>query len=555
MRSPTARRRIPILVALLAAVGALLVAAPALARPRPATQIVRLRPGTTLVEGRALVRAAGGHVTGTLPIINSVAARMSAGSVSAIARDPHVVAVTANSGVAPQAVTPGAVDAAADPALTAPADAGPTVPVDPASTVPADATPSPSGGTPQAAVDTSRLASAYPASVFAPAAWGTTTGRGVGVAVIDTGIDGDLRDFAGADGTSRVVASVVTNAAATTAADTYGHGTHVAGIIAGDGTRRDAADPAAGRYIGIAPEANLVSIKAGDDDGNATILDVINGLQFVVDHKDDYGIRVVNLSLESTTAESYQTDPLDAAVEAAWFHGIVVVAAAGNRGTAPDAADHAPGNDPFVITVGAVDDQGTQTPDDDAYATWSSVGRTQDGVDKPDVGAPGAHIVSTLAPGSDFTRLCPDCIVDGEYIRAGGTSMAAPVVSGVAALMLQRHPDWTPDQVKGTILATRRQLPGGVEEVDAQAATTQAAPTTANTTGRAPNDLIDPTTGGIDYARSSWSRSSWSTAPDALAAGWARSSWSCACAPASSAAADATRSSWSRSSWSTRWSY
>jgi serine protease AprX len=563
MRSPTVRPRIPVLVALLAAVGALLVAAPALARPQAATQIVRLRPGTTLVEGRALVRAAGGHVTGTLPIINSVAARMSAGSVSAIARDPHVVAVTANSGVAPQAVPPGAVDAAADPALTAPADADPTVPVDPASTVPADpastapadATPSPSGGTPQAAVDTSRLASAYPASVFAPAAWGATTGRGVGVAVIDTGIDGDLPDFAGADGTSRVVASVVTNAGATTAADTYGHGTHVAGIIAGDGTRRDAADPAAGRYIGIAPEANLVSIKAGDDDGNATILDVINGLQFVVDHKDDYGIRVVNLSLESTTAESYQTDPLDAAVEAAWFHGIVVVAAAGNRGTAPDAADHAPGNDPFVITVGAVDDQGTQTPDDDAYATWSSVGRTQDGVDKPDVGAPGAHIVSTLAPGSDFTRLCPDCIVDGEYIRAGGTSMAAPVVSGVAALMLQRHPDWTPDQVKGTILATRRQLPGGVEEVDAQAATAQAAPTTANTTGRATNDLIDPTTGGIDYARSSWSRSSWSTAPDALAAGWARSSWSCACAPASSAAADATRSSWSRSSWSTRWSY
>src|SRR3954452_16953219 len=116
--------------------------------------------------------------------------------------------------------------------------------------------------------------------------------------------------------------------------------------------RADAADPAACRYVGIAPEANLISIKAGDDDGNATILDVITGLQFVVDHKDDYGIRVVNLSLESTTAGSYQTDPL----EAAWFHGIVAGAAAGNRGTAPDAADHAPGNDPFVITVGAVDD-------------------------------------------------------------------------------------------------------------------------------------------------------------------------------------------------------
>jgi serine protease AprX len=555
MRSPTARPRIPILVALLAAVGALLVAAPALARPRSATQIVRLRPGTTLVEGRALVRAAGGHVTGTLPIINSVAARMSAGSVSAIARDPHVVAVTANSGVAPQAVTPGAVDAAADPALTAPADAGPTVPVDPASTVPADATPSPSGGTPQAAVDTSRLASAYPASVFAPAAWGTTTGRGVGVAVIDTGIDGDLRDFAGADGTSRVVASVVTSAGATTAADTYGHGTHVAGIIAGDGTRRDAADPAAGRYIGIAPEANLVSIKAGDDDGNATILDVINGLQFVVDHKDDYGIRVVNLSLESTTAESYQTDPLDAAVEAAWFHGIVVVAAAGNRGTAPDAADHAPGNDPFAISVGAVDDQGTETPDDDAYAAWSSVGKTQDGVDKPELGAPGARIVSTLAPGSDFTRLCPDCIVDGEYIRAGGTSMAAPVVSGVAALLFERHPDWTPENVKATLVSTGRDVPGGIDEVNAAAALGAASPSAGTDAGVVRNDLVDAATGDIDSTRSSWGRSSWGAAPGSLVAGWARSSWGCNCAAAAGATTESTRSSWGSASWLVNWDY
>jgi serine protease AprX len=529
MYTPTARLRVLILAALLAALGAALVAAPALARPQQATHIVQLRPATTLAEGRALVRASGGRVTGTLPIINSVAVRMSAGSVSALAREPHVAAVTANSGVAPQAV-PAAVP---DPNTTA-------ATVDPA----------------PAAPDTSRLDSAYPASVFAPAAWNTTTGRGVGVAVIDTGIAGDLPDFAGADGTSRVVASVVTNPAATTVADTYGHGTHVAGIIAGDGTRRDTADPAAGRYIGIAPDANLISIKAGDDDGHATVLDVINGLQFVVDHKDDYGIRVVNLSVESTTAESYRTDPLDAAVEAAWFHGIVVVAAAGNHGTAPDAADYAPGNDPFVISVGAVDDQATDTPDDDAYATWSSVGETQDGVDKPEIGAPGAHIVSTLAPNSDFTRLCPDCIVDGQYIRAGGTSMAAPVVSGVAALMLQAHPDWTPDQVKSTILATRRQLPGGVEEVDAAAASAQTTPPSgASPPSRAPNDLIDPSTGDIDYARSSWSRSSWSTAPDPLTAGWARSSWSCTCLSTQSDTADPTRSSWSRSSWSTKWMY
>ena len=119
-------------------------------------------------------------------------------------------------------------------------------------------------------------------AVRAPRTWYTATGAGVGVAVIDTGIDGGLPDFSDASGHSRVVASVVTNPDATTAADTYGHGTHVAGIIAGDGTRRPAGDPAAGRYIGIAPQADLVAIKASDDAGRGTILDAIHGLQFAV---------------------------------------------------------------------------------------------------------------------------------------------------------------------------------------------------------------------------------------------------------------------------------
>src|SRR4051794_2505931 len=579
MRSPAALLRPLVLVALLVAVGPQLLAAPALALPRPATQIVRLRPGTTLAEGRALVRAAGGHVTGTLPIINAVAARMSAGSVSAIAREARVAAVTANNGVAPQAVTPPAVDAQAEPALTpdpvpaAPADAGPAAPADPVvpaapvdplpaapvdsgSTAPADVTASPSGGTPQAAVDSSRLASAYPVSVFAPSAWASTTGRGVGVAVIDTGIDGDLPDFAGADGASRVVASVVTNPGATTAADTYGHGTHVAGIIAGDGTRRDAADPAAGRYIGIAPEANLISIKAGDDSGNATVLDVITGLQFVVDHKDDYGIRVVNLSLESTTAQSYQTDPLDAAVEAAWFHGIVVVAAAGNRGTDADAVKYAPGNDPFVISVGALDDQASQADGDDSRATWSSRGTTQDGFVKPEIHAPGARIVSTLAPNSAFATLCPTCIVEGQMIRAGGTSMAAPVVAGAAALLLQKYPSLTPNQVKGVLIRSSRLVNGRFAGVDAYAALKAAAAgnTAPANIGLVPNAIVNPNTGAIDYTRSSWSRSSWSNATDGLTADFARSSWSrSSWSSYDSSGIETTRSSWSRSSWSTSW--
>jgi serine protease AprX len=283
------------------------------------------------------------------------------------------------------------------------------------------------------------------------------------------------------------------------------------------------------------------------------VLDVIYGLQFVVDHKTDLNIRVVNLSLESTVQQSYKTDPLDAAVESAWFNGIVVVAAAGNHGATAEAANYAPGNDPYAITVGAVDDLGTKNGGDDVPAEWSSVGRTQDGFAKPEIMAPGAHIVSTLAPGSAFTTLCPTCIVSGSYIRAGGTSMAAPVVSGVVALLLQRRPEMTPDQVKYTLVKSARLIAAGVPEVNAGAALNPTPGPTANA-GLTPNTLVDAATGSIDYSRSSWSRSSWSTAPDALAAGFARSSWSCDCATASDAV-DPSRSSWSRSSWSTKWAF
>ena len=153
---------------------------------------------------------------------------------------------------------------------------------------------------------------------------------------------------------------------------------------------------------------------------------MIDGLQFVVDHKDDYNIRVVNLSLRSTQAESYLTDPLDAAVEAAWNAGIVVVVAAGNEGTSPDAVNYAPANDPYVITVGGVDDMGTDNTSDDALASWSSRGTTQDGVKKPDILAPGAHMVSTIPAGSDYTAALPDlrgrrAVLPGRrYLDVGG---------------------------------------------------------------------------------------------------------------------------------------
>jgi serine protease AprX len=409
--------------------------------------------------------------------------------------------------------------------------------------------------------DPNRLVTSFVQSLRLDHVWRKATGEGIGVAVVDTGIAGDLPDFetSDKDSASRVIASAVTNPTASWAGDSFGHGTHVAGLIAGNSVWRDKRDDARGRFAGTAPEANLISIKAGDDHGDATVLDVIYGIEFAIEHKDDFNIRVLNLSLQSTSAESYKTDPLDAAVEAAWFSGIVVVAAVGNRGSDADAVNYAPGNDPYVISVGGIDDMGTKGEGDDEIAAWSSRGTTQDGIAKPDVYAPGTHIMSTLAPGSDFESMCPTCVFAGEYIKAGGTSMAAPMVSGIVADMLQLHPDWTPDMIKGAIVDTLRNAKkmDRPAEVDAEKAINlKPDKIVAANQGLTPNDtIVDPDTGAVDLARSRWSRSrwsrsSWSQADGDLNAAWARSSWSCDCSRTDTGEVDPSRSSWSRSSWS-----
>jgi serine protease AprX len=336
----------------------------------------------------------------------------------------------------------------------------------------------------------------------------------------------------------------------------------VAGILAGNSKNLATSDPQYNSYIGAAPNANIVSVKASDDHGNSSVLDVIEGLQFAVDHKADYNIRVVNLSLESTTPQSYKTDPLDAAVESAWMHGIVVVAAAGNRGTASDAVSYAPGNDPYVITVGAVDDRGTKDTGDDVRPSWSSRGTTQDGFAKPDVNAPGAHIVAPLAPGSDFASLCAACVREGRYFQVSGTSMAAPVVAGLVADILGAHPKWTPDQVKAALTYNAgnnktdvRPTADGAYEVAGDLALNATSTALGSYTGKGlvPNTYIIPLTGDIDYIRASWSRASWSIldVADPLRASWSRASWSCiGCADGLAIVTDPTRASWSRASWS-----
>ena len=345
--------------------------------------------------------------------------------------------------------------------------------------------------TSEGAVDSSRLATAYPSAVDSYAAWSQgLSGAGVGVAIVDTGVSSSShQDFVTPAGASRVSAQVAVNGTATTntnVTDGYGHGTHVAGIVGGDGSLLG------GKYIGIAPGANIVNVKVANGSGKSTLADVIAGLEWVYDNRDPYNIRVVNLSLHSTVAQSYQTDPLDAAVEVLWFNGIFVAVAAGNLGAASDAVSYAPANDPFVMTVGAIDDSGTTRFNDDLLASWSSRGVTQDGFSKPDLTAPGRGIVSIADPKSSLYRTSPDKIVDHDYLRLSGTSMAAGVMSGVAALVLEAHPDWTPAELKCALAATARSTSAGIRVASAGSAVNQLVAECPLTGGPAPNSLLAP---------------------------------------------------------------
>jgi serine protease AprX len=526
--------RLRFFVALAAALCMLLVggALNADATPARAEYIVQMDQGTSPAAGKRLVRVLGGRVTSpTLRVINGFGASLPPKAIPRLRRHRDIKRVSLNA-----SMTASNVDASG----------GYTCPVTDATTVAAK--PAPGQGRsvePSVLNNWNRLEQPMVNSIRANRAWYRTTGRGVGVAVIDTGIAGDVPDFQTPywQG-SRVIASAVTNPCARDAQDHYGHGTHVAGLIAGNSLLYPSDHPLFGRYMGVAPRANLVSVKVSDDDGNTTVLDVINGIQFAVDHKAAYNIRVVNLSLSSTTAESYRTDPLDAAVEQAWFSGLVVVTAAGNEALTNDGVTFAPANDPWAITAGALDDRGTWTRFDDILALWSSRGLTQDGVRKPEVLAPGGGLVSTLAPGSDFASICPSCVVDGRYFRAGGTSMAAAVVSGAAALILEEHPSWTPAQVKGALVATLDDVPGAGGAVDVTAALDSTA--VASVT-MARNELIDPASGLIDWTRASFRRASFRDASgSSLGASWSRASFRCECGFTPSGEVDPTRVSFRR---------
>ena len=302
-------------------------------------------------------------------------------------------------------------------------------------------------------------------------------GSGIGIAVIDSGVyqhdDLQTTDMK----SSRVVYSESFVPGDPSTGDKYGHGTHVAGIVAGNG------HDSAGRFFGIAPNANIINLRVLDANGGGSDSVVIAAINRAIQLKNQYNIRVINISLGRPVYESYTLDPLCQAVEAAWKSGIVVVAAAGNMGRDNSfgeqgyATIEAPGNDPNVITVGAMSPQGTWTRTDDIVASYSSKGPSLlDHILKPDIMAPGNKITSLLSPGSTLSQIAPVGAVikptqltwlcdvftgdtscgatspGPQYMQLSGTSMATPVVAGGAALMIQSNPNVTPDMIKARMM-------------------------------------------------------------------------------------------------------
>ena len=309
------------------------------------------------------------------------------------------------------------------------------------------------------------------------------------VALIDTGVStAGIPDLAGrlvpiVDGTKQAATTkpCLDLSGEGSCDDTYGHGTFLAALIAGNGAASD------GAYKGVAPGTRIVSIKIAGRDGSSDVSKVLAAIQWVVSFKDTYGIKVLNLSLGTDSRQPHQIDPLNLAVERAWDSGVAAVVAAGNRGPAYGTVTK-PGDDPLVITVGATDDRETPAVDDDRVPLFSGRGDAWLNT-KPDVVAPGTRLISVLAPGSSIEGVLKangSKAVSGYYRRASGTSMSAAVVSGVAALLVDARPEWSPGQVKSALLSTARKVSlndpwvVGRGMVDAYGASRVAAPGDAN---------------------------------------------------------------------------
>jgi serine protease AprX len=385
------------------------------------------------------------------------------------------------------------------------------------------------------------------------------------IAIVDSGIsEANAADFG-----TRIAAHVdfCSLCPAGSAGDLEGHGTMVAGLAAG----------ASSLYPGVAQNATLLDLRTTTADGSSRTSDVIAATDWILQNKDRYGIRVANYSMRSANPSSFRFDPLDAAVESLWFHGIVVVAAAGNNGVAgtPQKMQYAPGNDPFVISVGALGENGTAATSDDTLAPWSAYGHTLDGFAKPELSAPGRWIASPVPAGSTLATTAADRLLAPGYMWMSGTSLAAPIVAGAAAQVLARHPSWTPGQVKGALMVSASALSAvtgfaaGVGEVDAAAAAAVVSPpdpqknleafVTPDANGQPVFDgpgwmaavAAQPTTwSATDWSEAGWSATDWSET-DWSATDWSETDWS----ETATSATDWSETDWSETDWSeTEWS-
>jgi serine protease AprX len=304
------------------------------------------------------------------------------------------------------------------------------------------------------------------------------TGQGVTVGVIDTGID-NLPDFAG-----RLIGGVDLSGGGNPFQDSYGHGTFVAGLIAGNGASSN------GQYSGEAPGADLVSIKVAGASGVTNLGTVILGVQWAIDHESTYNLRVLNMSLGFQPFTSTLINPLDMAVEAAWNSGIAVVVSAGNAGPS-NGTILSPGDDPLVITVGALDDMAQSNVADDEMNDFSSAGPTSpDGWTKPDLVTSGRSVVSLAAPGSTVYNQNPSARIGSGNFVGSGTSFSSAITAGAAALVLADNPGLTPDQLKAQLLGNTDPGPVGNPFVDGHGALNAYAAATS-----APMNLSQSTAG------------------------------------------------------------
>jgi serine protease AprX len=394
-------------------------AAGSLARAFPTLEsvIVRAVPGEMSTASR-LVTNAGGHVTGQIGLIDGVVANVPTTAVAGIAGNPSIIEVTPN--------VAGHLDSSSFNA-------------------------------------TGDVDSMYSIEQMdgARAYWGAGyTGQGVGVALIDSGV----APVNGLSASGKVIngpdLSFESRDSGLQYLDTYGHGTFMAGIIAGRDNNVGTVNPNdTSDFMGMAPNATIVSIKVSDALGETDVSQVIAAIDWVVQHKNDRGmnIRVLNLSFGTDSTQSYALDPLAYATEQAWKHGIVVVVSAGNGG--PNTATLSdPAIDPYVIAVGAADTNGSTAVSNDSPASFTSTGN---GVRNPDLAAPGVHVVSLRDPGSYVdTQFGGTATVASRFFTGSGTSEAAAVVSGAAALIVSQHTSITPDQVKALMTGTTASMHG-----------------------------------------------------------------------------------------------